>query len=372
MYIYADESGHSGKYIFNEPRLYRQGAIFSIDDPEPLFLPIVDRYCKQLNITHLHASELTLEKVIEIAEAFLEVLSDKTWVFHVSVIEKPYLATTKFVDSIFDSGENKGARWLWYNHEYFRHTLCCLIDDVLTDRNRRNFWNAYLNDDYEEVKNAIKNAITYLSRFAKDKRLYTVAIDGLQYALYHPKDITLMANRSKKSYKGHTPNMVAFTSLIQSVHSFCEDHGVVPDAFYHDSQSEFASSMKEYHKIFGSIKITNEKVGIMTPGKITEYDLGKFSVALSKDIASLQVIDIFLWIHQRQGTPELNEIKTKLDKYIDEHSISRPMSELIKIVWNKRISEKQLTPEALKKGQDTVDRMEKKFLDGLSGKPSIT
>jgi hypothetical protein len=29
----------------------------------------------------------------------------------------------KFVDSVFDSRENTGARWFWYNISYFRHSL---------------------------------------------------------------------------------------------------------------------------------------------------------------------------------------------------------------------------------------------------------
>ena len=35
MYIYADESGHSGRHIFNEPLFYFQGAIISEIDTEP-------------------------------------------------------------------------------------------------------------------------------------------------------------------------------------------------------------------------------------------------------------------------------------------------------------------------------------------------
>ncbi len=35
MYIYADESGHSGRHIFNDPLFYLQGAIISEIDTEP-------------------------------------------------------------------------------------------------------------------------------------------------------------------------------------------------------------------------------------------------------------------------------------------------------------------------------------------------
>src|ERR1039457_1582872 len=99
-----------------------------------------------------------------------------------ATIEKAYLVTTKFVDTIFDSGENKGARWQWYNIQYFRHTICCHIDDMLTEHNRRAFWHAYLTDDHEGVKAAVRNARTYLDRVTKDRRLITVILDAFDFA----------------------------------------------------------------------------------------------------------------------------------------------------------------------------------------------
>lgn len=139
MFIYADESGHTGKHIFNDPPFYLQGAIMSVTDPEPLLCPIADCFKKKLNVPKLHANELQQPVVEEIALSFVELLTDINWVFHITVIEKPYLSVTKFVDSIFDSAENKGVRWLWYNHQFFRHTLCCLFDEILPKEKKKHF-----------------------------------------------------------------------------------------------------------------------------------------------------------------------------------------------------------------------------------------
>jgi hypothetical protein len=178
MHIYADETGHSGKNIFEPPAMYRQGAILSVDNIEQIVAPTLTKYQAELGVSEIHANQLQdPTKVAEIALRLMDALDKATtWEFSVTIIEKPYLATTKFVDSVFDSGENIGARWLWYNSTYFRHVICCLIDEMLTPRNRKRFWEAYLADNYEELKASIRNAQTYLDRYAKDRRLINVVL----------------------------------------------------------------------------------------------------------------------------------------------------------------------------------------------------
>lgn len=205
MFIYADETGHSGKNIFAPPRYYQQGAILSLDDIEPIIAPVLNRHKALPGISEVHAAELRdSAKVNQIALELMEVLDSGTvWQFSVTTIEKPYLATTKFVDSVFDAGENLGARWFWYNTQFFRHVLCCLIDDMLTPRNRQRFWEAYLADDREGLKASVRNAQTYLDRFTKDRRLINVVLDAFRFALQNPEELTLMASLRKNGQRPH-------------------------------------------------------------------------------------------------------------------------------------------------------------------------
>ena len=128
---------------------------------------------------------------------------------------------------------------MWYNHEFSRHTLCILFDDLLDLKKKKEFWSAYLKDDYKGICAVANWALVRLDSFPMDRRLREVATDGLTFALKYPAEITLMASRTKRSYKGHTPNMVAFSSLIQAIHKFCKENNVSPITFIHDSQSEF-------------------------------------------------------------------------------------------------------------------------------------
>jgi hypothetical protein len=260
-----------------------------------------------------------------IASSFVELLSGSNWEFHVSIIEKPYLSVTKFVDSVFDSFENKGVRWLWYNHELFRHTLCILFDEVLSTQKKQVFWNAYLKDDYTEICSVVKWALKKLDSFSMDQRLRTVAIDGLSFALKYPEEITLLASRTKKSYRGHTPNMVGFSSLIHAIHNFCKKNNVSPSAFVHDSQSEFSSTMREYHNLFAGVRTIDNDSGLMVRLEETDYDLGKFSMALSKNIISLQACDLFLRLFQKSDSIRSIGLREKFLKKINPFYISRQL-----------------------------------------------
>ena len=94
-----------------------------------------------LGVSRIHANQLPIEDTEKIGDALLSALNKSAkWAFHLTAIHKPYLATTKFVDAVFDSGENRGARWLWYNVSFFRHSLCLLIDQMLSRPKRRALW----------------------------------------------------------------------------------------------------------------------------------------------------------------------------------------------------------------------------------------
>jgi len=63
VYIYADESGHSGKEIFQEksPKYY-QGAVLITEDIEPIVSEVIVKYCQENNLERLHGFELGEER----------------------------------------------------------------------------------------------------------------------------------------------------------------------------------------------------------------------------------------------------------------------------------------------------------------------
>lgn len=362
MFIYADESGHSGRYIFNEPKFYLQGAILSTNNPEFLLEAVARKYMQELGVTRLHGNELRLDQVERIVSAFAVLLSGYTWEFHVTIIEKPYLAVTKFVDSLFDSGENRGVRWLWYNQEYFRHTLCILFDEVLDLEKKKEFWDAYLKDDHPTISSIVEWVLQKFDSFPMNHRLRQVTTDGLSFAIKYPEEITLTANETKKSYKGHTPNMVGFSNIIPAIHRFCEENGVTPTAFVHDSQSEFKSTMKEYHKLYSKVRpIRDDQSGLMGRSEPVKYDFGKFSVASSMDSIGLQACDLFLRLFQNVDLIKSIGLREELlDKTVPFY-ISRFSSEMIVLGWLHRLADSTLSEEQLRMGREIGEEMENAY-----------
>jgi hypothetical protein len=368
MFIYADESGNSGRNLFDEAQpIYRQAAILTLADAEAVLEPVIRPELESRGLARLHANELRPHEVAAIAARLIDVLDAAApWEFHVTLIHKPYLATTKFVDTVFDAGENVGARSLWYNLEFFRHTICCAIDEMLTCRNREKFWSAFLTDDVEGIKASIRNAQTYLDRRVNARRLREVIRDAFHCALGYPEELTLSAAATRRAYKGHTPNMVAFSSLLHAINDFAHVNASPPVAFYHDEQQEFGTTMRETHEFLGPIHRVN--TGRMMPDlRRVDYDLAPFAMPSSKELVALQAVDMLLWVEQRDnGEPALAPVKMRLSGRTNAFYISRGMSELIVRSWLRRISGKEMSAEQLMRGQELARDIEQKHLERLA------
>ena len=358
MYIYADESGNSGKNIFDEASpIYRLGAILTVQDAESAVGRVIQPILEASGKDRLHAKDMREGEVAHIASSLLDALDSLGhWRFSLQIIMKPYIATAKFVDMVFDSGENVAVPPLWYNLELFRHGLCVAIDDMLTDRNRRAFWDAYLRDDVGGIQRSIRNAGTYLTRKVSDWRVREVIKNAFDFAHRHPNEFTLSSSERKQSYQGHTPNLISFFGLLREVHRFVDASGSKPIAFYHDKQDEFRRSMREAHELFGPLKYRPNSKGMIPEVELAVYDLGQFSMPSSKDMVVLQAADILVWTSQRKATDEnLKIVQTRLSKSTDDFYISRSMSEMIVASRMHQNASLPVSQSGLLRGQQMLD-----------------
>jgi hypothetical protein len=249
----------------------------------------------------------------------------------------------------------------------FRHVLCCAVDDMLTPRNRERFWWAFLADDMAAIQSCIRNAETYLDRVTEDQRLRQVVRDAFRFALRHPEELTLSASKGRRAYQGHTPNMVGFSTLLQAIHDFVDDHGSPPVAFYHDRQQEFGRSMQEMHELFGPIRREDGDTGIPKIAR-ADYDLARFSMPSSKEMAALQAVDLLLWIVQRENgdNKTLLKAKSRLEESLDDFFIARRMSELIVLSWLARIYRSEVNEEQLAQAQTMISDSERARLSRIA------
>ncbi|CAA2137679.1 DUF3800 domain-containing protein [Methylobacterium bullatum] len=303
MFIYADETGNSGKNIFDKNEWYRLGSIMSVSDIENSMGQIIRPFCDVNNIERVHAHELPLHKILEISTGIISALSTAgAWQFYSFSIHKPYMATSKFVDTVFDSGENAAVPAMWYNLELFRHALCCAVDLCMTPLNRERFWNSFIKDDVQGIHACVRTLDNYVLRYVLDPRMREVMRDAFRFVLKHPEEFTLTAAEKRQSYQGHTPNMVAFTSLFNEIHLFADANNSPPIAFIHDQQQEFKKAMKKAYETFGPVRTDEHPMGAIPEVSHSTYDLATFSMPSSKESYALQATDILLWIIQRNST----------------------------------------------------------------------
>ncbi|ENP8356016.1 DUF3800 domain-containing protein [Vibrio alginolyticus] len=353
VFVYADESGHSGRDIFNEQSpLYYQGALISVGDIEPIVSPIVAKYCDEHGLDRLHGFELGEQKVNALCIDLLESLKGTDWQFHYTVIEKRYISPTKYVDTIFDSYDNPAVHPLWYLTDLFRHTLSVLIDDMMEEGELdKKFWNFYLADDIDGLIE-ISKVLLERAPFILDARTREVVTDGLTYAIENPDIFTLSSAKGKSAYKKQTPNIIAFSSLLTATHRFCKPRGLGVSALTHDQSDEFKGTMREYHKIFFGVDYEEDKFGGVPQFERVEYNLGEFKLESSKKSHGLQVVDLFLWLIQRDiQDQDLLLTKSQILENSDDFRISRGMSIAIIKARQFQLMQEELSPEELEAGK---------------------
>jgi hypothetical protein len=351
-FIYADESGHSGKEIFNEQSpVYYQGAVISVGEIESKVAPIIQRYCSENGLERLHGYELGEERVNSLCLELLEALDGTQWKFHYTIIQKRYIAPTKFIDTVFDCYDNPAVHPFWYTTELFRHTLCILIDDMMEEGLDVEFWNYYLKDDLDGLVK-ICSALLEKAPYIFDKRASEVVTSGLSYAIANPDIFTLISAKGKSAYKKQTPNIIAFSSLLTATHRFCKEYDVSVSELVHDQSDEFKGTMREYPRMFFGVDFKEDKFGGIPQFKQVEYDLGEFKLESSKKSYGLQVADLFLWLIQRDITNKnLEETKAKILDNSDDFVISRAMSLAIIEARHFQLMQEELTPEMIKAGK---------------------
>jgi hypothetical protein len=220
------------------------------------------------------------------------------------------------------------------------------------------FWDFYLKDDLDGLIK-ICRALLEKAPYIFDQRACEVVTAGLSYAIANPNIFTLISAKGKSAYKKQTPNIIAFSSLLTATHRFCKEYSVSVSELIHDQSDEFKGTMREYHRMFFGVDFEEDKFGGIPKFKEVEYDLGEFKLESSKKSYGLQVVDLFLWLIQRDITDKnLEETKAKILNNADDFVISRSMSLAIIKARHFELMQQELTPEMIDKAQKLNNKIE--------------
>ncbi|WP_418180586.1 DUF3800 domain-containing protein [Aliarcobacter lanthieri] len=314
VFIYADESGHSGTNIFDEnSKFYIQGALISINNIEEEIEPVINKYLKHYDTQRLHGYELGEEKVSKIIDEIVEVLENFNWEVHFTYIEKKLLLAIEFVTLILHPFENRAIPYIFIENEYFRHILLIEIHKILDIHDRKSeIWSFILKKDIDSLIEFTKELLR--NNLIIESNISTFIIKGLEFAINNPQIFSEDLEKGKNAKKISSPNMIAFQSLQNHITLFCEKNSESVNKFIHDKSDEFKGVMRKYHKELAGIYIKEDEFNSLQGIKRSQYTQGEFDLKASQDSSGLQLIDLIIWIFQRKFINPNLEVNIKLQE----------------------------------------------------------
>lgn len=331
MFAFVDETGHSGKNIFDQNETFKLGCLLSVGDISSDMGRVIRPFIEARNVGRLHANEWGEHELIDLGHSLIDTLTEAgPWVFNLMKIHKPYVAPTKFVDMIFDAGENEAVPGVWYWDEMHRHKLCLVTDSAMSKGSAKIFWEAYLADEVGKVIKILDEIEETVENSKESLQIKKVFRAAFKWARRHPDSFTMTATEKRKGYQAHSPNIIAFTQLFQAIHQFAADKKSPPERLVHDKQDEFRSELVKHYNEFGHIILQDGADGRFPTAKIADYPQAEFSIISSSLNFGLQAVDLLLWISQRGAkSAKMTDLKKRLQEREDAYVISRETSKAI-------------------------------------------
>ncbi|SFL49104.1 hypothetical protein SAMN04488004_12247 [Loktanella salsilacus] len=331
MFAYIDETGHSGRNIFDVNENFQLGTLLSKINIATSVGEVLDPFLKEKGVERLHANEWPEYELVDLSHSVLDSIGEcGPWVLNIFSVHKPYIAPTKFVDMIFDPGENNATPGHWYWDEMHRHVLCLVSDSAMNRELAKKFWEAFLNDDAKGIVTIATEIAKTVRKSSEPAAIKKVFRNSIKWAKENQDEFTLLVTEKRKGYQGHSPNVIAFTQAFQAIHHFCKIHGCQPETLVHDQQQEFQSELKRYYEEFGQMVILERGDGKFPSAEMAPYPKGKFTLMPSTHNRGLQAVDLLLWISQREvATDHMKVLKERIEEHAERYYISRAMSQAI-------------------------------------------
>jgi hypothetical protein len=331
MFAYIDETGHSGRNIFDKNESFQLGTLLSTIDIAAPVRVVLDPFLEDKGVERLHANEWPEHELVNLAHSMLDMIGEcGPWSINLFNVHKPYIAPTKFVDMIFDPGENNATPDHWYWDEMHRHVLCLVTDSAMSRGLAEKFWGAFLNDNAEDIISVATEVESFVRKSSEPAAIKKVFRDSIKWAKKNQGEFTLIVTEKRKGYQGHSPNVIAFTQAFQAIHQFCKSHDCHPETIVHDRQQEFQSELKRHYEDFGRMVIEDRGDGRFPSAEIAPYPKGKFTLMPSAHNRGLQAVDLLLWVSQREATTDdMKALKERVEEHAERYYISREMSQAI-------------------------------------------
>ena len=302
MFAYVDESGNTGKNIFDaEQPDFFTGALITKTNFDVLHSKRIQRIALRAGVPALHAAEVGIGPIEYAANDIFRLLKKIDARFCISRVEKRYLLATKLYDVFFDSGENPAASWPAYNFQPLRMLMCFKVATLITEKTAHDFWDMLLARNEkcarEKIPCICEDLLTQVPTLP-DRRSREIVSETLAWSRDHPEALDIFS-AGRQAKNGHMPNMVAFVNLLTGLENYSKHWKRPLRKIVHDRQSQFENSLAEWHAMFSNAS----DVPIERPGEtivVQKVAGSTFEVSASDDSAGIQIADLILWLFRQQ------------------------------------------------------------------------
>lgn len=300
LVAFTDEAGNTGLKLFddNQPNFWT-GTLLSDEQTQAALIKVRDDCLTIAQVPELHGTQLKFEGIERVADrirVFLE-LHHPPLLF--TCIEKRHVASMKLVDTLLDSGINEAVPW----HAYWARPLRLFLANSLAqciDRiDQVEFWDAYAKRDCAAWITIISRILNRIRSLGEnnfyDERTVSLLSDAIEWASEHPEPF--MEHRRDKL---DSPNVVAFSLILDALHDLHRETGAVVKAFIHDEQNEFAPSLRKIYEMLSQVSLhMSASSPLPEIRQFPTFDCDLHVAASTEDVAGLEIIDVLLWLFKR-------------------------------------------------------------------------
>ncbi|WP_179289896.1 DUF3800 domain-containing protein [Shouchella clausii] len=294
-HIFIDESGNTGHNLFdkNQPYFWVSAIMVKENCMESVKNDIA-LLKSSLNTNELHGNELGLRFINQASGELINIFKQLNAKFLFVRINKPHIATMKFVDCLIDSENNPAIPPLYYYSKSTRYMLAQPIAALFNEDSQKEFWNIYKRNDTQAFKTFLCEFKVAVNSYIPDPRLREILNDAVEFAINHPTDILDVSYDNYES-----PNLVSMSLLLQGVKDILPNKYCKISKIIHDEQNQFAKYLKEMFNMLRGISIKYKLVG--NPDvTVDDVITGEIEFEESTNSDGLQLIDVAMWILKQE------------------------------------------------------------------------
>ena len=353
MFFFVDESGNTGNNLFDASQpVLCYGTLSSKLNPDVLAKRDHAAMLRKLGVTCLHANELGLSRLTEIAPILIKLQKRFGFRFDYWYMHKPTYARTMLFDAIFNEERNTAMKWdedsapLYYpTFEKFSR-LCDL--EVL-----KKAWSLRIATDIKnrggEIAELLKELFERCRASDMDPSTRELFEAALCFGIWNPHALDF----GSVDKKALGPNVVGFQFVLSSIARRLREAGrkdalsITTDrqSEFNSAQAELHDTMKQYSDGLAALRESERRRFLAQPFFEGAEDEDALRIGMPKQgiefVASessigLQLVDIYLWIMRRSksGTEITGELRN-LGRQVGKHSCIESISlEGIEEKWN--------------------------------------